>query len=106
MTDDEIAALRAAAEKATPDGWWDAETLRVDCGVCSADAAYIAAASPAVVLALLAEREALRAAHAENDRLLRLVAHDLQGRVDASKLGAIMQCADRARAALSGSAAP
>lgn len=58
------------------------------------------------VAELEAEREALRAAHAENDRLLRLVAHDLQGRVDAGKLGAIMQCADRARAVLSGSAAP
>ena len=37
--------------------------------------------------------------HAENARLLRLVIHDLQGRVEAGKLAALVQCADRAQAA-------
>ena len=80
MTDEQITALRAAAEAATPGPWSrttgkDAHLLRevcsegqagvAFCGTFSqqqahADAAYIAAASPDVVLALL---DALDDAH-------------------------------------------
>lgn len=49
---------------------------------------------------LTAENARLREAHKENARLLTLVAHDLQGRVEGGKLAAIVQCADRSRAAL------
>lgn len=48
------------------------------------------------------EIERLRAAHAENARLLSLVAHDLTGRIEGGKLAAIMQCADRARESANG----
>jgi hypothetical protein len=50
----------------------------------------------------VAEIERLRAAHAENARLLTLVVHDLRGRIDASKLFAIEMCANRAALALAG----
>jgi hypothetical protein len=77
LTDAQVAALREAAEKATP-GPWTAENRHSDFGPCYntvrhasgwitdqdgidkyADARYIAEASPDVVLALLAERDAL-----------------------------------------------
>ncbi len=57
------AALRRLAEAATPDGeWWDAPTLAVDCGMENHHAAYIAAAHPAAVLALLDQRDVVLAA--------------------------------------------
>lgn len=42
----------------------------------------------------------LRAALERIDQLARLVAHDLQGRVEAGKVAAVLQCANVARAAL------
>jgi hypothetical protein len=62
MTSEEKAALREAAEKATKEEWWDAPTLREDCGVGFRDARYIALANPAAVLALLDECERMREA--------------------------------------------
>ena len=74
-----LAELRRLAENATPGPWeWDDDHARPGlrhgrsfggvlfrCGALygpdAADAAFIAAANPAVVLALLAEREALAA---------------------------------------------
>ena len=40
------------------------------------------------------------------DQLARLVAHDLQGRVEAGKVAAVLQCADVARAALAAAPQP
>ena len=57
MTDDEIAALRAAAEAVVAADYGGASGPYDD--ACEA---FNLAASPAAVLALLAEREALRAA--------------------------------------------
>ena len=42
----------------------------------------------------------LRAALERIDQLARLVAHDLQGRVEAGKVAAVLQCADMARTAM------
>ncbi len=50
------------------------------------------------------ERDAARAAHRENARILGLLFNELQGRVDAGKVIAIGRCAARARAALGGAA--
>lgn len=38
--------------------------------------------------------------HQENARLLSLVIHDLQGRVEVGKIAALSQCLDRSRAAI------
>ena len=48
----------------------------------------------------------LRAALERIDQLARLVAHDLQGRVEAGKVAAVLQCADVARAALAAAPQP
>lgn len=50
--------------------------------------------------AATARAERMREAHAENARLLALVIDDLQGHVEGGKLSALMQCLERARAAL------
>ena len=42
----------------------------------------------------------LRAVLERIDQLARLVAHDLQGRVEAGKVAAVLQCADMARTAM------
>ena len=69
MTPD-LAELRRLAEAATPGPWSTAAfqlvidvAQRIDVGMCGHrdDAAFIAAANPDVVLALLAERDALAA---------------------------------------------
>lgn len=62
------AALKRLAEAATQhqEEWWETTALRVDCGMDYPDAAYIAAAHPQAVLALLA---ALERAEAERDEL-------------------------------------
>ena len=66
----DLAELRRLAEAATPGPWTTAAfqlvidvARRIDVGMCGHrdDAAYIAAANPAVVLALLDERDALAA---------------------------------------------
>ena len=84
MTNDQIAAIKAAAENATQGEWGfsgidvatvNAETKYVELchGIATAlrneDARYIAQANPAAILALLAERDALiaRAEAAERD---------------------------------------
>lgn len=108
MTDDEAAALRAAAEavraaavalkKAAARDVGSMGSEEYDAALGQADEArevFQEAASPAVVLSLLAEREALRAA-------LRDIAADCEADYPPSH-GAIKQAA---RAALSGSAAP
>ena len=88
MTDPtpDLAELRRLAEAATPGPWSTAAfqlvidvAQRIDVGMCGHrdDAAFIAAANPAVVLALLdvaAERDAL-AAKVERVRALH-IAHD------------------------------
>ena len=48
----------------------------------------------------------LRAALERIDQLARLVAHDLQGRVEAGKVAAVLQCANVARAALAAAPQP
>lgn len=110
MTDDEIAALRASAEKAADaeEDWYGAEYLEgaLHRPPQDIDATYIAAASPAAVLALLDEREALRAA-------LQALVRAADGvkvayTVEASAYAAddLDAAANAARAALAGSAAP
>jgi hypothetical protein len=49
---------------------------------------------------LIAAAPDMLAAHQENARLLSLVIHDLQGRIDGGKLAALQQCVDRSRAAI------
>ena len=70
VTPEMLAELRRLAEAATPGPWATAAfqlvidvARRIDVGMCGHrdDAAYIAAANPAVVLALLDERDALAA---------------------------------------------
>lgn len=99
MTDDEIAALRAAAEKAADaeEDWYGAEYFAgaLNRPPQDIDATYIAAASPAAVLALLDEREALRAA---------LFAVELARHSDEPHHW--KQATDLTAAALAGSAAP
>jgi hypothetical protein len=67
-------------------------------GVCVGDhvAETLAIEAAREIERLRAEVERMREAHAENARLLGLVGHDLQGRVDGGKLAAINQCAYRA----------
>lgn len=117
-TDAEIAALKEAAEKATPGPWWYDQygDLRGEggfraCGVdrvewltekrrtqIEADRLFHRAANPKVIFDLLAERERLREA--------------LQQYVNGCETGMIDSCADetlanvtrRARAALEGKA--
>lgn len=48
----------------------------------------------------------LREALERIDQLARLVAHDLQGRVEAGKVAAVLQCANVARAALAAAPQP
>ncbi|MBU6336087.1 MAG: ead/Ea22-like family protein [Chloroflexi bacterium] len=128
MTDDEAAALRAAAEAATPGFWvvnnaigyWImAGNMHVATIPQAADgdwspdnAAYIAAASPSVVLALLDEREALRAALEKAEAVCVAVSHydDAETANAAAYRWPSVKAAlgewQTARAALSGSAAP
>lgn len=57
MTDDLAAKARAAGD---PADWYDADTLKRENGFYDDDAAFIAAASPEVIEALIAERDRLR----------------------------------------------
>lgn len=56
-------------------------------------------ADAALIVRAVNNHDALVKAHEENIRLLSLVAHDLQGRVEGSKLSAIDRCIERSRAA-------
>jgi len=47
-----------------------------------------------------AERDRLREAHEENARILGYLENEMQGRVEAGKVGALSKCAARSRAAL------
>ncbi|WP_047236915.1 ead/Ea22-like family protein [Chromobacterium subtsugae] len=88
LTPDQLAALRAAAAAATPgpweyqtsNGWWRVGTTAARCGRADGDVVahgaaspanleFIAAANPAVVLALLAhiDTQAVRIAELERD---------------------------------------
>ena len=127
MTPEERAALREAASKAydsdtgnmfhtwfTPNGTMQgivatregtAAVLALidECANAKADASAAIAAKHAIMDQrdkLLAENERMRKALREIDRLGTLVAHDLQGRVEAGKVMAVQRMADNARAAL------
>ena len=116
MTDTERAALRAAAEKATPGEWLHEADIREDrhgksevvgwniksgtreiigcegiLGDCEKDAAYIALAHPAAVLALLARLDRVEGALF---RCLNYIENT------ESELGIKLGCGDAARAAL------
>ena len=63
MNHEHLKALALAAkDESQKPGWYEARTLEDMCGLFVADAEYIAAASPDVVLALIAENERLREA--------------------------------------------
>ena len=73
MNTDELRTLAQAATSSMDDEpWWDAETLESGSFIYSQDAAFIAAASPAAVLALLDRIKELDAEVQE-----RILAHDI-----------------------------
>jgi hypothetical protein len=110
MTSEQKAALREAAERVVnarfeydrssrdwPGTHYEREMKDE---LLTARAVWAEPAHPAAVLALLDECERMREALREIDRLGTLVAHDLQGRVEAGKVMAVQRMADNARAAL------
>jgi hypothetical protein len=62
MTEELRKLAKAAASSMDDELWWDAATLESGSLIYSQDAAFIAAASPTAVIALLDERDEARAA--------------------------------------------